>query len=234
MVGGGDPQKRYLYSKSETSSPTISLVGLYIIAVIAANEERHVITADVAGAYLRAFMKKLVLIQINQTESAMMLVEMYPELRVYLDHDGKLTAECLKALYGLIESGKLWFDTISSKLLQQGYIRNPYKPCIFNKWHEVSRTSSKRIGVYVDDLITTCIDNIIAESVITWLESEFDELKVTRGKINKFTGKTFDFSEAKQLFVTIECLRFCLFTVGFHGTRLFQPWIVLHVTVHTP
>ena len=32
----------------------------------------------------------------------------------------------------------------------------------------------------------------------------------------------------------IECLRFCLFTVGFHGTRLFQPWIVFHVTVHTP
>ena len=33
---------------------------------------------------------------------------------------------------------------------------------------------------------------------------------------------------------SLEWLRFCLFTVGFHGTRLFQPWIVFHVTVHTP
>ena len=160
MVGGGDRQNRYLYSKSEASLPTISLVGLYIIAVIAANEERHVITADVAGAYLRAFMKKLVLIQINQTESAM-LVEMCPELREYLDHDGKLTAEYLKALYGLIESGKLWFDTISSKLLKHGFIQNPYEPCIFNKWHKAEQVQST-ISVYVDDLITTYIDNTIA------------------------------------------------------------------------
>eukprot|EP01036_Dinobryon_divergens_P061740 gene61740-biopygen17827 len=65
-----------------------------------------------------------------------MLVEMYPELAEYLDDDGKLTAECLKALYGLIESGRL------------------------------------------------CD---IAESIITWFEAEFDELKVTRGKIHKFT-----------------------------------------------
>jgi hypothetical protein len=32
LVGGGHRQKRYLYSETETSSPTISLVGLYIIA----------------------------------------------------------------------------------------------------------------------------------------------------------------------------------------------------------
>ena len=45
---------------SETSSPTISLVGLYNVATTAAEEERTVITADVAGAYLRAYMKKFV------------------------------------------------------------------------------------------------------------------------------------------------------------------------------
>eukprot|EP01036_Dinobryon_divergens_P062019 gene62019-biopygen38927 len=74
-------------------------------------------------------MKKLVLIKINQEESSM-LVEMYPELEEYLDDQGKLTAECLdqgkltaeclKALYGLIESGKLWFDTIKAQLLENG------------------------------------------------------------------------------------------------------------------
>jgi hypothetical protein len=68
LVGGGQRQKRYLYSETETSSPTISLVGLYIIALTAAHEARTVIIADVAGAYLRAFMKKLVLIKINQEE----------------------------------------------------------------------------------------------------------------------------------------------------------------------
>jgi len=46
------------------------------VALIAADEGRTVITADVAGAY--------------------------PELEEYLDSKGKLTAECLKALYGLV------------------------------------------------------------------------------------------------------------------------------------
>jgi hypothetical protein len=95
LVDGGDRQNRYLYSKSEASLPTISLVGLYIIAVIAANEERHVITADVAGAYLRAFMKKLVLIQINQTESAM-LVEMLPALLQH--HQLKICSRLMRHL----------------------------------------------------------------------------------------------------------------------------------------
>ena len=56
----------------------------------------------------------------------------------------------------------------------------PYEPCIFNKWHEDKQVQST-IGVYVDDLITTCKNTEIAESIITWLLSEFDELKITRG-----------------------------------------------------
>ena len=144
-----------------------------MVALTAAHERSTVITADVAGAYLRAFMKKLVLIKINKEESKM-LVEMYPELEQYLDYQGKLTAECLKALYGLKESGKLWYDTIKEKLLKNGYIQNPYEPCIYNKWHEDKQVQST-IGVYVDDLITTCKDTGIAESIITWLLSEFNK-----------------------------------------------------------
>ena len=143
-------------------------------------------------------MKKLVLFKINQEESAM-LVEMYPELEEYLDDQGKQTAECLKALYGLIESGKLWFDTIKAKLLDNEYVQNPYEPCIFNKWFEDKQVQSTIGGVYVDDLIiATCKDTATAESVITWLESEFDELKVTRGKVHKFTGMVLDFTERKN------------------------------------
>ena len=85
------------------------------------------------------------LIQINKEESAI-LVETYPELAEYLDDGGKLTAECLKALYGLIESGRIWLDTIKEKLLEQGYVQNPYEPCIFNKWHDDSQV--KALSVY--------------------------------------------------------------------------------------
>ena len=81
-VAGGHRQNRMLYSESDTSSPTISLVGLFILATIAANERRSVITMDIGGAYLRAYMKKFVLILINKEESEM-LVDLYPELAGY-------------------------------------------------------------------------------------------------------------------------------------------------------
>ena len=60
FVGGGHRQDRSLYTENETSSPTISLVGLFIVAVIAAKEKRHVYTVDIGGAYLRAKIKKLI------------------------------------------------------------------------------------------------------------------------------------------------------------------------------
>ena len=59
-------------------------------------------------------------------EESKMLVGMYPELEEYLDDQGKLTAEYLKALlYGLIESGKLWYDTIKENLIKNdGYVQS--------------------------------------------------------------------------------------------------------------
>ena len=71
---------------------------------------------------------------------------MYQELEQYFDDQGKLTAEYLKALIGLIGSGKLWYDTIKEKLLKNGYAQNPYEQCIFNKWHEDNQVQST-IGV---------------------------------------------------------------------------------------
>ncbi len=38
LVGGRHRQKRYLYTENNTSSSTISLIGLFIIATIAARE----------------------------------------------------------------------------------------------------------------------------------------------------------------------------------------------------
>jgi hypothetical protein len=41
QVAGGHRQKRYLYMENDTSSPTISLVGLFVIATIAATVHKR-------------------------------------------------------------------------------------------------------------------------------------------------------------------------------------------------
>lgn len=200
-VAGGHRQNRMLYSESDTSSPTISLVGLFILATIAANERRSVITMDIGGAYLRAYMKKFVLILINKEESEM-LVDLYPELAGYRDSKGRLTAQALKAIYGCIESGKLWYDTLSAKLIANGYIQNPYDKCIFNKWHEIEGVQST-IGIHVDDCFISCAIPQVCESIVEWFGDEFEDVTITRGSVHQYTGMTLDFSHPNKLYVTM-------------------------------
>ena len=52
---GGRPQRLYT-SKSETSSPTVSLTGIMLTCMIDAFEGRDVATVDIPGAFLQTKM----------------------------------------------------------------------------------------------------------------------------------------------------------------------------------
>ena len=54
-----------------------------------------------------------------------------------------------RSLYGLKQSGRMWYNRLSGYLLKEGYMNNPICPCIFIKKLE-SRFAI--IAVYVDDL----------------------------------------------------------------------------------
>ena len=57
-VADGSVQ-RSLYDKLETASPTVATDALLLSIFIDAHEGRDVVTADVAGAYLKAYMDVL-------------------------------------------------------------------------------------------------------------------------------------------------------------------------------
>ena len=54
-----------------------------------------------------------------------------------------------KSLYGLKQSGRMWYNRLSEFLLKEGYKNDPICPCVFMK-----RSGSEFviIAVYVDDL----------------------------------------------------------------------------------
>ena len=54
-----------------------------------------------------------------------------------------------RSLYGLKQSGHMWYNRLSEYLLKEGYANNPLCPCIFIK---KSETEFAIIAVYVDDL----------------------------------------------------------------------------------
>ena len=70
-VADGRPQ-RELYTKDETSSPTATPESVLLTTLIDAVEDRHVIVADVTGAYLNADMNNFVLIRLVGDDVDMM------------------------------------------------------------------------------------------------------------------------------------------------------------------
>ena len=54
-----------------------------------------------------------------------------------------------KSLYGLKQSGRMWYNCLSEYLLKEGFENNPICPCLFIK---KSESGFAIVSVYVDDL----------------------------------------------------------------------------------
>ena len=54
-----------------------------------------------------------------------------------------------RSLYGLKQSGRMWYNRLSEYLLSKGYVNNAICPCVFIK---KSSSGFVIIAVYVDDL----------------------------------------------------------------------------------
>ena len=66
-----------------------------------------------------------------------------------------------KSLYGLKQSGRIWYNRLSEFLLKKGYTNNDDCPCVFIK---KSRTGFCITSVYVDDLNIIGSPNDIKEA----------------------------------------------------------------------
>lgn len=75
-----------------------------------------------------------------------------------------------RSLYGLRQSGRMWYNCLSEHLVKKGYINNPICPCVF-----IKKTTSAFaiIAVYVDDLNIIGTPKEIQEAV-DYLKREFE------------------------------------------------------------
>jgi Reverse transcriptase (RNA-dependent DNA polymerase) len=175
------------FSKAETGSPTISNDALFLSIMIDAYERRDVAVADIAGAYLHAFMKEFISMRFVGW-AVDLLCEVNPEYKKYVVYEGKvkvLYVRCNKAIYGCVVSGVLWYETFSETLEKQGFTTNPYDFCVANATIEGSQCT---IGWFVDDTKISHINPAVVTGVIDALEAKFGKMKVTRGNCHKFLG----------------------------------------------
>ena len=191
LVAGGHQQDRTVYDRQETS-PTIATSSVMIIAAIAAVEKREVVTMNIGGAYLHADMKKDVFMRLPK-ELSDVLVKLDVSYKRYVNAAGQIVVRLLKALYGCVESAKLWYEHFRACIEKIGFTANPRDIYVFNKF---TRGMQCTIGVHDDDQIITCANHGMLTDTINGIKSMFKETTETYGKVHNYLGMTMDFSRS--------------------------------------
>ena len=196
LVAGGHRTETSLYSSSETSSPTVAFETLMLVLSIAAFEERDAEAIDFPGAYLYAILKEKQLMKIGP-ELADIAIHVNPELEKYQQQDRSILVEIDKALYGLPESAKLWFDHLSKFLISIGYVQSTSDPCLFNKEKYGDKST---LCIHVDDVLHTYTGKRLRSELSRHLKKEFKELKIqdTKDGNISYLGMVLSFSKQKR------------------------------------
>lgn len=199
LVAGGHMQDRELYEEDKVSSPTASTAAVYILASLAAKEEKNVWTCDIGTAYLNAPMPETGPKQLMRLdkEVASVLVWIKPEYAEFQRDDGTMVVEISKALYGCIESAKLWYDELANFLESIDFKKNAYEPCLFTKY----LPSGERFDllIYVDDLLMVCKSTQELDTFVKTLIEKYKEVTVCKESVQEYLGMVLDFSVKHQV-----------------------------------
>ncbi|KAL0548866.1 hypothetical protein IC582_013343 [Cucumis melo] len=146
----------------ETYSPVVDAITLkYLISLtVCKNLDMHLM--DVVTAYLYGSLENEIYMKIH---------EGFKILESYNSSSRELCSIKLqRLLYGLKQSGRMWYNRLNDYLWKEGYQNYPICPCVFIK---KSQSGFAIIAVYVDDL------NIIGtpeelSKAIEYLKKEFE------------------------------------------------------------
>ena len=203
LVAGGHLQDRSIYN--DGSSPTVSTTSVFIITAIAASENRSVATIDFPGAFLNSDMPSegdhTVYMRLNKYLTNV-LISIDKSYIKYVNDKGTCIVKLKKALYGCVESARLWYDKLSHDLYKLGYAVNPYDMCVFNRIERNKKQTT--LIIHVDDMMITTCDDTHIDKVINEIENLYPGLTKYRGKLLNYIGMTFDFGVKGKVKITME------------------------------
>ena len=125
---------------SETFSPVVRIQSIRILVAIALMHDLVIDQMDVSTAYLYAPLK---------------IPNYMRQAKGYIEKDvnGKpLICELVQSLYGLHQSAREWYETLTGYIVSKGFTAAESDPCVFYRIDE-STKKMQYIIVYVDDLM---------------------------------------------------------------------------------
>ena len=174
VVLRGDKQHPSTYS--DTFSPTLGYDSFRMIIADAVQSNRHIIMIDIKTAYLNAPIDTEIYVELPKSMESKP-TDLSPKERVV--HRLK------KAVYGLRQSGRQWFETLKDWLLSIGFELRGDIPCVLIKTDKVTKEVLLVVAFFVDDMIIAGKTKDIAEAFVEQLKTEY-ELKQTKVDQNGF------------------------------------------------
>jgi hypothetical protein len=183
LVASGNEMDRDLYSPG--SSPTVATEAMMIILAQSAAFGEVRCFVDIGTAFLEASIKdEEVYMLIGKSLVPYLLLAM-PEAAEFVDHKGRVLVKLLKALYGCIQSSRLWYEHIRDILVRGGFRVNDYDSCVFHKG-PVGQLCT--VCLHVDDLLITASTKELVDDLLDLLRVHLHEVKVKDGKVNMYVG----------------------------------------------
>ena len=196
----GSKQREWINS-DEAASPTVMTESVMLTATIEAEEKRDVATFDIPNAFIQTHVDERdsqgdrIIMKIK---GAMidMLVEIDPSYEDYvaMERGQKiLYVHILRAIYGMLMSGLLFYKKFRTSIEKIGYEVNPYDPCVANK---IIRGKQHTISWHVDDLKSSHVDSKVNDNFHKWLQQEYGQVREvtsTRGTKHDYLGMTLDY-----------------------------------------
>ena len=129
---------------------------------------------------------------ILETAIARVVTKLRPNAQRLLTPNGTLVVRLRRALYGCVQSSKLWYDKLCTVLRDGGLEMNAYDPCVFNK-----SVNGVQITVcfHVDDLLVTSKSPELIKSMEEHLRKSFTQVTFTRGDLHSFLSMTIECSK---------------------------------------
>ena len=109
----------------------------------------------------------------------------------------------LRAIYGMLVASLLFYKKLRKDLENIKFVFNLYDPCVANR---IINGSQHTIRFHVDDVMSSHEKSKVNDKFGKWankMYGEFGDVKMTRGSVHQYLGRTFDFSAKKEVHVLI-------------------------------
>ena len=137
--------------KTRTSSPTADNMSIQTHCQKIQMHKAFMMSVDIDTAYFNAILEREVNMIIGAIETAV-LIRMRPEWKCYVRHNGTMLVRVIRALYGLPECSKLFYEFMNKILTEIGFKRSMVDPAVYIK-SLPSQEHDAVLTMHVDDLL---------------------------------------------------------------------------------